>query len=200
MKALDKVLRGCAIVALVVAGIALWRAESWAASGPTRARADRADVVVRAAASRVATVTPAPAPALPLDQGVARTPARADRPRATTTDQGDLRIGRLLVARDVRDREPVDAATSFDLARGDKLYAFIDVRGATTERTLHVQFVPDDGAPVGLVALHVPPGARFRTWAFSRGVRGSGHWSAVVRDEQGRPLAQTDFDVAMAVE
>lgn len=194
MKALDKVLRACAVLALVIAGVALWRAESRAASAPTLADQARIPVVARPTGASVPAATPTPAPALPLDQ-LARTP-RSAASRATPSDRGELRIARLLVTREVRDREPVDPASSFELAYGDKLYAFVDVRGATTTRTLHVEFVPDDGAPIGLVALEVPSSSRFRTWAFTRGVRRSGHWSVVVRDETGRPLAQTDFEVA----
>jgi hypothetical protein len=128
-------------------------------------------------------------------------PARVVAPtRSATPPSGQLRISRLVLARDVVDRAPVGAATSFRAADGERLYAFLEVRNdAATDAPLIVTFRRVDSAARderGGVTLTVPAAQRrWRTWSFTRQARTPGSWEALVRTVDGRELARTPFTV-----
>jgi hypothetical protein len=111
----------------------------------------------------------------------------------------DLRIRRLVVSQGVEAREPIGAAASFSLAEVERLYAFVEVHNAdVAESEIFVTFEPERGAACGHVKLRVGATPRWRTWAYTRGVRSPGKWTAVVRNGEGELLAQTTFVVQPA--
>jgi hypothetical protein len=118
------------------------------------------------------------------------------QPEARLTD---LRIRRLVVSQGVEAREPIGAAESFALAEVDRLYAFVEVHNAdAAESEIFVTFEPERGPVRGHVRLRVGATPRWRTWAYTRGVRSPGTWTAVVRNGEGELLAKTTFVVESA--
>jgi len=107
-----------------------------------------------------------------------------------------LTLRRLVVARDVSGREPVEAGTSFP-AEERPMVAFVDLANASDEdRSVHVTFEREDGEGVGHVSLDVPADVpRWRTWMRSRMVTSEGRWVAVVRTEDGALLGRARFMV-----
>lgn len=140
--------------------------------------------------SALATTTPVPVPA--------PAPAPAIDERPTSEARAELRVRRLVVTRGVEGREPIDEIDVLDREEDlERVYAFVDASNAGEgEGELEVSFERDDGFVTGMVTLDVPARAgRHRTWAFTRGVRAEGAWRAVVRDQDGRVLAEQPFDV-----
>jgi hypothetical protein len=168
-------------------------------------------LLVPACSRGPSTCPPAPAPAgspvasaiVPAAPGTApgATTIPAAPPSATARTEAaprrarDLHVERLVVARGIVDREPQGVDTAF--APDEKrLFAFVEVDNP--ERApgdLKVTFVRPDGTSQPPVALDIGSSPRWRTWAFTRQAHAKGTWKAIVRDESGRVLASTDFDV-----
>ncbi|WP_437756699.1 DUF2914 domain-containing protein [Sorangium sp. So ce1389] len=146
-------------------------------------------VAAAPAASPAATVT-APAPAAT---------AAGIKERKKARGAAELKVKRLVVAAGVKDREPVAPGTTFRAPETERLYAFIELENRSeVEGEVTVAFVPPDGgAPVGNVTLGVGASPRWRTWAFTRGARKPGEWTAVVRSETGEELARAPFEVTL---
>ncbi|WP_437734820.1 DUF2914 domain-containing protein [Sorangium sp. So ce1335] len=138
-------------------------------------------------------MAPAPAPA----PGVAAGEERREREKARGA--AELKVKRLVVAAGVKDREPVEPGTTFRAPETERVYAFVELENRSdVEGEVTVSFVPPDGgAPVGNVTLGVGPSPRWRTWAFTRGARRVGEWTAVVRSETGEELARAPFEVTL---
>lgn len=172
MKNLQRV-RVLLIAALAVANLALWRTESRAQDLRAHHRVTVAPAVDVAPAAE-----PPPAPAAP--------PAAAP----------PLRVRRLVLSRDVANREPVGAAQSFTLAEARTLHAFVELQNAGADTAVQIRFEPaTSGRAAGLVELAAPHAARYRTWGYSQRVASRGRWTARVLDLDGRELARADFDV-----
>lgn len=129
-------------------------------------------------------------------------PARAKR-SAPSEDRAaeiaeQLRVKRLVVARGVEGREPVEASTSFT-ADDERVYAFVEMHNPAKEPSaVVVSFEPPDGGvATGNVELAVGPSPRWRTWAFTRGAQQEGQWTAVVRTLDGKVLAREPFEVTL---
>jgi Protein of unknown function (DUF2914) len=155
-----------------------------AAPGPMTSTVSAAPVVSTPPATPpVATAVTAAPPSVAV-----RT--EAPPPRAT-----DLHVERLVVARGVVDREPQGVDTVFT-SNDKRLFAFVEVDNPErAQGDLKVTFVQPDGTSQPPVDLAVGTSPRWRTWAFTRRARAAGTWKAVVRDESGRVLASTEFDV-----
>ncbi|WP_438018059.1 DUF2914 domain-containing protein [Sorangium sp. So ce315] len=134
---------------------------------------------------------PAPEPA----PSVAGGKERKEKARGAA----ELKVKRLVLAGGVKDREPVEPGTTFRAPETERLYAFLEIENrGDVEGEVTVSFVPPDGgAPVGNVTLGVGPSPRWRTWAFTRGARRVGEWTAVVRSEAGEELARAPFEVTL---
>ncbi len=148
-------------------------------------------VAVAAAPPPVACPTPAvtvtaAAPAAPVESR-----------KATMGADGKLAVRRLVLAGGVKDREPVDAGTSFKSSH--KVYAFVEVEnkgGGPAE--IVVEFEPPGGGTAhGDVTLAVGPAPRWRTWAFTRTASQAGSWTAVVKNKKGDVLARAPFEVTL---
>ncbi len=176
-----------------------------------------------ACAERAATAPPEPVPSLastagepsidlnlsspsPAPERVEHTEAApevvesADRlgaPSPELYEASGLRLRRLVLARDIQSREPVETGVLFP-AEERPIYAFVDVANDTTEdRHVRVVFERPDGQNVGLVELTVPASApRWRTWALSRMVTEPGEWIANVETEDGELLGRQPFTMA----
>jgi hypothetical protein len=138
---------------------------------------------------------PTPATIAPAPLTAKAEPVKAARP--VVKEDADLSVKRLVIAEGVSNREPVGAATSFKKADADRIYAFVELTNADeVDSEVTVTFVPPSGkAGVGNVTLEVGPHARWRTWAYTRGVKTAGTWTAVVRSMNGKVLAKQTFDV-----
>jgi hypothetical protein len=104
-------------------------------------------------------------------------------------------VERLLVARGIEGREPQGLDTIFG-ADEKRVYAFVEVDNP--ERApggVTVEFVDPTGHALPPIDLSVGESSRWRTWAFTRRAHAPGTWQAVVRDDGGRVLASTQFDV-----
>ena len=201
MKTILALMGGLVVVALALAGVALWQVQSASARGeaalPRMARQEDPHIVVGPQVMREEqrTTEPAPrvvesTPAVPRGREM---PVRVGEPAR----EGELRVRRLIVARGVEGREPVGAADTFARADVDRLYAFVELGNRTgEEQKVVVTFEPegDRADATGHVELNVGEGARWRTWAFTRMMR-AGEWDAVVRTLDGDELARTSFTV-----
>jgi hypothetical protein len=151
----------------------------------------------------------APAASCPTPDKAAEAPAKAvsvkagaeqRRERARAADaSATLRIKRLVLTEGVKDREPVEAKTSFSAADDSRIYAFVEVENpAAAESEITVTFEPaSGGAARGNITLDVGASPRWRTWAFTRGARTTGAWTAVVRGPEGDVLAKAPFEVTL---
>jgi len=147
---------------------------------------------------------PAPAPPPPPVATVATFPAApaATKPpapsaRQTTLSADDrLAVKRLVLARSVKNREPIDVGATF---KGDRVYAFVEVenRGSAPGEIVVEFEPPGGGAPRGDVTLAVGPAARWRTWAYTRTASIAGAWTAVVKNKKGDVLARAPFEVTL---
>lgn len=201
MKAYDALKGWFGGAAMVVACMALWRAESHAWVGPT----DGAPSVTGATPATSAPTAPpaATTPVTPVavpEPSAPRTttPPVAPSPRVTRPAVEGLRVRRLVLARGVAGREPVSPTTTFRAADAQRVFAFVELENRGDEAEVRVRFEPRDEPrrAVGHVALPVPGGrAAHRTWAYTRMARRPGAWVAVVETDDGRELARAPFTV-----
>ncbi|WP_437928345.1 DUF2914 domain-containing protein [Sorangium sp. So ce291] len=162
-----------------------------AAASPAAAQCPEPVAVAAAPAIPPAATVTAPAPAA--------TAAGIKERKEKARGAAELKVKRLVVAAGVKDREPVAPGTTFRAPETERLYAFIELENRSeVEGEVTVAFVPPDGgAPVGNVTLGVGPSPRWRTWAFTRGARRAGEWTAVVRSATGEELARAPFEVTL---
>ena len=177
------------VLALIVAGVALWRTESRASSTPARAPAPRPTFVA-------ARPVPPTAPAPQLAANVVPPAPLAVQHAASQP----LQLRRLVLARGVQNHEPVEPGRDFALSPGDSVYAFAEFvnSGSPTEVRVRFERQGHEQRPVGDVALSIPSEARYRTWSFTRMLREPGLWTAIVTLADGRVLARESFRVSAA--
>lgn len=162
---------------------------------PATTSATPAAVVVPAApqAPAVPTVAPAIQPAV--------TRAEPTRPirlsgNADVRSANALRVHRIVLARGVVNRTPVDPADRFTFGPDDRLYTWVEVENAGADTAeLVFTWIPPQGAARGGQTLDVPSARRWRTWAFTRQARTPGEWTAEVRTTDGQLLARQTFTV-----
>ena len=121
-----------------------------------------------------------------------------DRSAADDTSrqsQARLRV-RSLVTRGIAGDEPDGFIGTMAVGEHERVFAFVELANAGGAGSVVVTFERDGATPTGNVELDVPERVgRWRTWAFSRGVTSAGEWRAVVRDVDGRLLAEETFVV-----
>ncbi|MCC6524914.1 MAG: DUF2914 domain-containing protein [Polyangiaceae bacterium] len=117
-----------------------------------------------------------------------------DDPAEPAAVDAKLRLKRLVLSHRVEGREPVGSATSF--SAGDaEVYAFVELDNAPRKATeIRVTFVSPKGAST-TVKLKVGDVPRWRTWAKRTAAKAPGTWHVVVRDEDGKELGRTSFEV-----
>jgi len=115
---------------------------------------------------------------------------------AATGEQAGIHVTQAVVARDVQDREPVEAGSSFP-ADVEQLVCFTRVEGAGDEATLfHVWMRGDE--EVARVELPVR-GSSWRTWSKKRILSDwTGPWSVRIEDGEGNVLSTVEFSVGQA--
>lgn len=134
------------------------------------------------------------------DRAQARKPAKRRRAGAVSREQepaeaSSLRAKRLVVAREVDEREPVGVARSFDAGRVTEVAAFVElINDAREPAQIAVRFEPPRGAPFE-VPLEVGAAPRWRTWATTKRPLEAGTWGVRVVDEAGVTIARTTFEV-----
>jgi len=103
----------------------------------------------------------------------------------------NISVGRSAICLDVRDREPVDADTTFNADVGF-LCCFTRVEGATDSTSVtHVWYYGQ--SKVAEITLPVKS-ARWRTYSRKKILPNwTGKWNVVVLSEGGDPLAQLSF-------
>jgi hypothetical protein len=108
----------------------------------------------------------------------------------------DLYVKRLVIARGVKAREPVDAATVFPKSEVKRIYAFVEVGNRDrTSSEVFVSFRPKGGKERGRIRLRVGASPRWRTWAYTALAKEVGEWEAVVRDAKGEIIGTQTFTV-----
>ncbi len=161
---------------------------------------------------RTAATIAAPAPvasAQPGRPGLATkqphvSPETAKSPAAVTTDDeaesidvdADLYVKRLVIARGVKGREPVEPTTTFAKGDGQRIYAFVEIgnRDAAASEVF-VSFKPKSGAEGGRIRLRVGASSRWRTWAFTKLAQDTGEWQAIVRNARGDVIGTQHFTI-----
>jgi hypothetical protein len=115
---------------------------------------------------------------------------------AAASDVEGLRISRLVLARDIEDREPVDADSRFSPDE-ERIYAFMEMVNASDEdKQVVVTFERDDGTSVGHIRVNVPAHSpRWRTWAWTRHANTPGTWTAVISTPEGTEIGRERFEI-----
>lgn len=187
-------MRKVALVGLVVSLIVGSSAAGYALASRPAHRPTHDAAPVEGSVECAVPVATTPATTLPSTPE----PVREELPApAPAPEPGEVSARRLIVTHAIEDREPVDDLTVVDdLARGERLYAFVDLANAGGASEVEVVFRHESGDTVGHVTLEVPAHARrHRTWAYSTRVEEPGNWTATVRDTDGHTLATTSFEV-----
>ncbi len=165
-------------------------AQATAPTCPPAAVATTAPATTTAATP--ATVTPsATVASTKLDATPKPVAAKTD----PTVTAKKLSISKIAIARDVKNREPVDVGTRFDSSE-PKVFVFLDVHN--TEKVpgkLFVEFVSPKKGAAGDIELSVGATDHWRTWAFTRLAKEPGTWKARVKNEQGEVIAEQSFEV-----
>ena len=175
------------VSALVLSGVAMWRAELHASP---RDRHVTAPVTPVAAPAVTPVAAPTPAPT------VAPTPAPVAAP-VIRASEGPLAVRRLTVGTGIVNREATGHASEYELASDTRFCAVVELSNRGAASGVRVRFEPEGerGRSVGLVRLPVPSAPRWRTWGCTERVRTPGTWSAVIETLDGRELARDVFTV-----
>jgi hypothetical protein len=106
----------------------------------------------------------------------------------------DLYVKRLVLARGIEGREPLQPSSVFFTGQQSRIYAFIEVGNRDRRASeVRVSFVREGDAEQGVVTLKVGASPRWRTWAFTRKARKPGRYTVIVRDGRGEELARKPF-------
>lgn len=196
MKTIVALMGGLVVVAVALAGVALWKVQTASARGeqalPRMAPQEEPHIVVGPQ-----TVREQPGPVEEPTPRVQPSPVPVGRETPAPAREGELRVRRLIVATGVEGREPTGAAETFARADAARLYAFVELANRSgAEQKVVVTFEPNGERrdATGHVELNVGQGARWRTWAYTRMMR-AGEWDAVVRTLEGDELARASFTV-----
>ncbi len=109
-----------------------------------------------------------------------------------------LHLERLVMSREVEDREPVDAATSFATSEVERIYAYMEFDNPDRQAgEVSVAWAPADAPDEerSRVTVNVGPHPRWRTWAYTSLLTQPGRYVAVVRDADDRVIARSVFEV-----
>jgi hypothetical protein len=144
-----------------------------------------------------AVITPVSSATIAPPVDVKTTPAV--KPVAAKTDSTatarKLSITRIAIARDVKNREPIDVGTRFDNTE-PKVFVYLDVHN--TEKVpgvLYVEFVSPKAGAKGDIELSVGATDHWRTWAFTRLAKDPGTWKARIKNDRGEVIAEESFEV-----
>ena len=142
---------------------------------------------------------PQPEPAAAPSQALAAAPRAelAPAPKSASPAQG-LTVKRFVVASEIENREPV-TLESVELGQLP-LFAFAELANAGGRDQVVITFEREGSSEtVGHVELSVPAEMRrWRTWGKTNLITKPGRWSAVLRDQSGKELARTPFEVTGA--
>jgi hypothetical protein len=154
-------------------------------------------VAAQPATAQPAASTTASASAKPPSPEPSRTAAAPQR-EATLSGDSHLTVKRFVIAKGVKNREPVAPTTTFK-GEPQKIYAFVEVENKDrSPAEIVVEFEPPGGgAPHGDVKLAVGAAPRWRTWAYTRTASTAGSWTAVIKNKKGDVLARAPFEVAL---
>ncbi len=113
-------------------------------------------------------------------------------PSADGVNAPAIGVKRMVIANEIREREPVPL-TGF--SPGAPIVAFLELTNVSAvESKVQVVFHHESGKSAGLFELPVPANTnRWRTWARSELVKGSGTWTAVVSQVGGPELQRRTF-------
>ena len=168
---------------LAAAAVGCQEPSSHLARGATAAIAQRARPTVVVVAPKATPPTVA-------------TPDRTDPAEQVDLD-AELGVKRLIIAKGVKDREPVDPGATFASTYDGPIYAFVEVRNSDRVASeVYVSFLREGEAERGPITLRVGPSPRWRTWANTRLANKPGAYFAIVRDASGKELARQRFEVA----
>ncbi len=136
----------------------------------------------------------------PLPRSAPRGPARPEPPvlEPTLVDTSGLGVSRMVMARGVEERAPVDESVRFSAADSGRIYAFLEIQnpeGEERDITLTWRTLGDGARNLSSVEVHVGPHRRWRTWAYTRQLRTPGRYEAIVRDHEDRVIARHPFVV-----
>lgn len=178
------------------AGFALGVSTGARAEDGQREAAEVTRTTVRTTAVRA----PEPAPVTPPRVEAPRVEATTPRPAVAVRDDvaepARLRVRRLVVTSGIAGHEPDGSIGTMAVGEHERVFAFVELANGGGAGSVVVTFERDGATPTGNVELDVPERVgRWRTWAFSRGVTSAGEWRAVVRDVDGRLLAEEPFVV-----
>lgn len=168
-------------------------------SAPSKNNAAKTVAVTPSAPKSVTPATKEPV-AQPSQAAAAPVAQKADEahepsPSKTDTAEGTPLVKRLIIASDVKEREPIELT---DAKIEEPVVAFIELKNsAEQDSDVVVTFEHAGGTKVGFVELKIPAKSpRYRTWARTRNIKTPGEWSAVVTSKSGEELARTTFQVA----
>ena len=113
--------------------------------------------------------------------------------QVATEETKPFTILRLVIAQDVQNKEPVGVAEAFP-ASTEKVYCFLEA--GTIIRDMDVSFVWFHGQnEMRKIALPLPMGSRWRTYAYKNLVGIKGDWKVEIRDQAGKVIGETKFKV-----
>ncbi len=122
--------------------------------------------------------------------------AHKQAPREAMDLDAELGVKRLIIAKEVKNREPVEPASTFATTFDGPIYAFVEVSNRDRVASeVYVSFIREGGIERGPITLRVGPAPRWRTWANTRLAKQKGTWFAVVRDASGNELAREKFEI-----
>lgn len=116
--------------------------------------------------------------------------------RAAAGDIGTtVTVTRLVVAKGVSEREPVDAGTEFSITDTERLFAFVELGNPSAEPTqVHVAWIDSaTGTLHRSYTLEIGASKRWRTWARAAAPKQPGAWEVVLTDIAGTELARAQF-------
>ena len=111
----------------------------------------------------------------------------------TVEHSSQLTIEKLVIAKNVENREPVGASDSFP-ATTEKIYCFIEA--TNIEKDTQIKFVwYRDSKKVHTYKLPLKQGDRWRTYAYKNIYGKKGKWKVVVKDSAGNVITTASFSV-----
>lgn len=102
-------------------------------------------------------------------------------------------ISQIVVAEDIREREPIGIADSFPLDV-DRVYVYIEATDITEDTDITVNWY-HEGEKVHSYTLPLTEGTRWRTYAYKNIFRREGNWEIKLIDENGDEVESVTFEV-----
>jgi hypothetical protein len=119
---------------------------------------------------------------------------KKEEKKESPSPQSELKVEQAVIAKDVKDREPVEPGETFSKDAG-RVFCFVKLSGGKPDTEIKMVWTRADAKTRTVITLPVQAG-RWRTWSSKKIDAGSvGDWKVEIKDANDNLLTTVNFKV-----